>query len=129
MGRQNLASWTMPWDEIAERVGALLPGRFKWESFGPDGIAGVERATTVIITVAEHDDGVEWVHASVAKPDRLPSYHDLVALHKALWPDGFAYQVFASEERHVSIHNHALHLWGRRDGANVLPDFGAAGSI
>jgi hypothetical protein len=126
---KRLDTWTQPWDRLAERAGSLLPGRFHWEPFGPDGCAGTEGTSrmTVILSVAEEGD--EWLHASVARPDRLPSYFDLVALHKALWPEGFAYQVFASEERHVSMHDRALHLWGRADGKNVLPDFGESGTI
>ena len=42
---------------------------------------------------------------------------------------GFAYQVFAPPTRHVNIHEHALHLWGRVDGKSITPDFGAFGTI
>ena len=128
---RRLDTWTLPWVDIAGRIASLLPGRFTWETFGPDGIAGTTGVPTmtVIVSVADHDDGTDWIHASVARPDRLPSYFDLVALHKAIWPDGFAFQVFATDERHVNIHHRALHLWGRADGANVLPDFGAEGTI
>jgi hypothetical protein len=37
--------------------------------------------------------------------------------------------VFAPPSEHVNIHDHALHLWGRLDGARVLPDFGRFGTI
>jgi hypothetical protein len=42
---------------------------------------------------------------------------------------GWSYQVFAPPSQHVNIHEHALHLWGRVDGTNVLPSFGVLGTI
>ena len=70
-----------------------------------------------------------WLHASVSYPDRLPSYGELVMLHRAVFGDGYAFQVFAPPAKHVSIHPYCLHLWGRDDGANPLPDFAWIGSI
>ena len=46
-----------------------------------------------------------------------------------MFPEGWAYQVFAPPWAHINIHPNALHLWGRLDGANVLPDFGSWGTI
>lgn len=118
------------WKDRQRTLTAKLGGRWDWQTFGPDGIYGSDGGgRTVIVTCATWEDGQEWLHASVARTDRLPSYHDLTALHAALWPSGFAYQIFASDARHVSIHDRALHLWGREDGANLLPDFGIAGTI
>lgn len=87
------------------------------------------RAGSVIVSQAPWD-GVEWIHASIAWDDRTPSYEDLCTLKAGVFgPGGWAYQVFASSERHVNIHAHALHLWGRADGGAVLPDFGQWGTI
>jgi hypothetical protein len=109
-------------------------GRDSWLvplPFGPDGWKMVSRDLTssIIVSCSDHDDDTEWIHASIAR-DHTPTYDDLVALHDAVWPrGGYAYQVFVPPEKHVNIHTHALHLWGRRDGANVLPDFGRFGTI
>lgn len=81
--------------------------------------------TRVLVNSAPFADGVEWVHASISHPDRLPHYELLKALHEAAFA-GPAYQVFAPAAEHVNIHPWALHLWGRLDGARALPDFGAA---
>lgn len=118
------------WAEVKRAMQGRLGGRWTWGAFGPDGICGQEHASgkTVIATASEYT-GTEWCHASVTVPGRLPSYHDLCALHDALWPHGFAYQVFAPPEKHVNLHTGCLHLWGRADGANVLPDFGRWGTI
>jgi hypothetical protein len=70
-----------------------------------------------------------WLHASISRPETMPSYDDLVLLHKSVWPDGWSYQVFAPPAEHVNIHPFALHLWGRLNGTAALPNFGALGSI
>lgn len=70
-----------------------------------------------------------WVHASISRRDVIPSYEELTMLHAAVWPDGWAYQVFAPPSAHVNIHPRALHLWGRPDGRALLPNFGSLGTI
>src|SRR5262245_21524487 len=107
-------------------------GRDEWgipQPFGPDGWSLISRDASVLITCAYHD-GAEWLHASIARPDHMPTYDDLVLLHQAVWRGhGWAYQVFAPTADHVNIHRYALHLWGRLDGKPILPNFGALGSI
>lgn len=83
----------------------------------------------VIVTADHLSDDVNWIHASISHTDRLPSYDDLKILHKAVFGEGWAYQVFAPPSEHINIHVHALHLFGRADGARALPDFGRYGSI
>lgn len=111
------------------------------EPFGPSGFRVIlcglksrgrsveyEPIGSVIVTQADHDRQ-EWLHGSIARK-RMPDYADLVALKAAIWgDDGYAYQVFPSQEEHVSIHERALHLWGRADGQRVLPAFGVYGTI
>lgn len=82
----------------------------------------VDGQSSVIVTCADHE-GDDWVHASVAHADTMPTYTDLKALHAAVFGNGWAYQVFAAPSDHVNIHEYALHLWGRLDGKPVLPDF------
>jgi hypothetical protein len=111
-------------------------GRSSWaapQPFGPDGwqLRRHDGIAAVLVSCAEWE-GAEWLHASIAtKPsDHLPAYEDLVGLHEAVWRgSGYAYQVFAPSAEHVNIHPNALHLWGRLDGTNVLPDFGKLGTI
>ena len=110
-------------------------GRSMWavpEPFGPDGwrMLSFDQGSSVIVTTFDWTDGVVYHHASIARQS-MPSFEDLVTLHLAVWGvHGYAYQMFVPQSSHVNIHPHALHLWGRADGAPVLPDFGAGlGSI
>jgi len=113
-------------------------GRTNWSlpmEFGNDGWAfvaireGDERK--IIVTYGPSGDSTGmWLHASISRPDEMPTYQDLVDLHYAVWgQEGWAYQVFAPQGDHVNIHPFALHLWGQLDGTPVLPNFGAFGSI
>jgi hypothetical protein len=90
---------------------------------------GADRLARVIVTGDHLSDDVNWIHASISYVDRMPDYDDLKLLHAAVFDTGWAYQVFAPPSEHVNIHAHALHLFGRADGARVLPDFGRFGSI
>lgn len=114
---------------LANRLAAVKVTVGAVQDFGPQGIfvhtiRGHDRvAGTVIVTQAEHD-GAEWLHASMAWPDREPTYAELAALHAGVFGRRrWSYQVFAPASEHVNIHKHALHLFGRVDGAAALPDF------
>lgn len=103
-------------------------GRDAWKPpkpHGPDGWSFVNRneVQSVIVSCADHEDGDEWVHASIANTFTMPTYDDLKRLHRAVFRDGWAYQVFAPPSEHVNIHRYALHLWGKLDGSPALPDF------
>ncbi|HVQ18911.1 MAG TPA: hypothetical protein VMT27_07735 [Actinomycetes bacterium] len=109
--------------------------------FGADGwrllaYDGPTLVAEVIATVADfdiasvHDGGyadvstVEIAHASIAVLARMPSYEEMVLLHRAVFGEQrWAYQVFAPAARHVNIHEGALHLWGRLDGKPMMFDF------
>lgn len=133
-GAVELRQLGLPEPTIDGATMRRLMGKREWQRpkpFGPDGwyMQRVDRTATIIATAAEHD-GVEYIHASISRPDRLPDYDDLKALHRAVWRgNGWAYQVFAPASHHVNIHEFALHLWGRSNGAAVLPEFGAEGTI
>lgn len=102
--------------------------------FGPDGwrYLTYDRNIEILVSYAPHptDGGTEWLHASIVRADRMPDYHDLTFLHRAVFAGGgYAYQVFAPPSQHVNIHDQCLHLWGRLDGQPVLPEFGQFGTI
>lgn len=106
--------------------------RFEWRAptlFG-DGwkIVAKDGRSSVIVNTGWFD-GAQWVHASIAHADRLPSYQELCALHKAAFGDGWAFEVHAPVSAHVNIHRYARHLWGRLDGARAHPAFGQGGTI
>lgn len=129
---------------VRQRLELALPDRVGEPlAYGPAGFGlrlgwptgrRVRLTGSVVVTQTRWPDepgADEWLHASIAREDRMPSYADLVALHKAVFGARYAYQVFAPPSAHVNIHEHALHLWGRVDDGDgrLLPDFGFAGTI
>ncbi len=84
----------------------------------------------VIVSTHQEDDGPSWIHASISFKERIPSYTDLIMIKEGVFGDDReAYQIFPKSSRHINIHPHALHLWGRVDGKRVLPDFDRFGTI
>lgn len=81
----------------------------------------------VIVSGMTELDGRHWLHASVSRRGRLPSYDDLKAV-KALFigRERKAIQVFAADSEHVNLHPFVLHLWHCASG-DVLPDFTQGG--
>ena len=72
-----------------------------------------------------HDtrDGRTWLHVSLSRADRIPSYEDISTVKRVfIGEDHEAYQVFPPLERDVNIHPNVLYLWCDPDGP-VLPDF------
>jgi len=119
----------------AKHMRWAMGGTKAWQPPRPWGCCGWAMQSSPVgssvIVTRDHDTDPEhvWVHASVAHRDRTPGYEELAALRVAAFGTGWAYQVFAPPSEHVNIHEHALHLFGRLDGARVLPDFGRFGTI
>lgn len=86
----------------------------------------------IIVSIDNYTDpDVPWIHASISYLNKsyMPSYQDLKQLHAAVFGDGHAYQCFVPAGEHVDISENVLHLFGRIDGAPVLPDFAPEGTI
>lgn len=86
----------------------------------------------------DKDPLTEWLHASIAWNDVMPTYGDLQMLHRAVFGRRrYAYEVFAPESAHIDgsvrdglpAHEYARHLWGKVSGEPALPDFGKFGHI
>lgn len=61
--------------------------------------------------------GHRWLHASLSRRNRTPSYDDVHLVKRIFIGDLLsAYQVFPPRTEHVNIHEHCLHLWAPLDG-------------
>ena len=83
----------------------------------------------ILASAGEYDDGKEWLHVSVSRKRRLPTYEELTRIKRDfIGKDKKAVFVLPEKEKHVNIHNFCLHLV--YSAANPLPDFtGGSGSI
>jgi hypothetical protein len=114
-----------------------VPVEFGCCGWQVDGLASGYRSRILVTGDHQSDtwpdldglQGHQWIHASISRSDTTPTYDDLKLMHFAVFGDRTAYQVFVPQVQHVNIHTHALHLWGRVDGVNVLPNFGRFGTI
>ena len=78
----------------------------------------------IIASAAEYDDGREWLHVSVSRKSRVPSYDDLTRIKRDfIGEDKKAVLVFPEKENHVNIHDYCLHLFYSAE--NPLPEFSA----
>lgn len=122
---------SQPTDLDPLRMRSVL-GRKEWgvpTEFGPAGWR-IQRndGTREILASSAFIDDAEYIHASIAGTE-MPDYEDLALMHRAVFGDGYAYQVFAPPDQHMNIHATALHLWGRVDGRPTMPEFGRFGTI
>lgn len=118
------------WQILDAHCPKVLPVGWVVASTTPDGAAYVNRreGISVIVSVQRELDERRWLHVSVARANRMPTYDDL-AFVKRTWigADRKAVMVFAPASEHVNIHPFALHLWHCVDG-DPLPDFTHGGS-
>lgn len=101
-------------------------------SFGARYRTKDRRLATVFVSEFIYDGQVHsWLHASISiHGGAMPTYEDMALLHRAVYGRRrYSYQVFAPEAKHVNITENVLHLFGRVDGANALPDFAPLGTI
>jgi hypothetical protein len=81
----------------------------------------------VLVSTADFPDGRDWMHISLSREKRLPSYADMKLAKELFANDRYAYRVFPPAERHINIHDFCLHLWAPVTGGPALPDFTRGG--
>lgn len=111
-------------------AGIALPKSWTEKARAADGRAfSSQNGLLVIASGAEELDGREWIHLSVSRRNRLPSWSDLVLVKTLfLGAERNAYQALPDHRRHVNIHRFCLHLWATREEIdNPMPDFARGG--
>lgn len=78
----------------------------------------------IIASAGEYDDGREWLHISVSRKSRVPSYDELTRIKRDfIGDDKKAVLVLPEKKKHVNIHDYCLHLFYSAE--NPLPEFSA----
>lgn len=75
----------------------------------------------VIASVAVYGDGNQWLHVSVSRAARMPTYQELKMIKNDFIGNRKAIFIFPKKERFINIHPHCMHLWCCEK--DVLPDF------
>jgi hypothetical protein len=92
------------------------------------------RGVRVLVSASVEEDGRKWLHVSVSRPSRCPSWDDMDAVKRLFVGDErVAYQVHPPLRDHYDVTQHGipmnaraghvLHLWAPLDGVPPLPDF------
>lgn len=106
----------------------VLPADWRREpNFGPAAHYESGGGMRVLITKEMHEDEKVrvWVHLSVSRPTRLPSWEDLKQVKDLfIGRDKMAFQALPPASEYVNVHQNCLHLWYCLDG-NPLPSFGS----
>lgn len=77
-----------------------------------------------LVVIASDDEfyGKRWVHISLSRRSRIPTFEDIAFVKAELiGPDFPAYQVFPKAAEHRNYHPHCLHLWAPVDH-DIWPD-------
>lgn len=106
LGRKE---WTAPREFLTDSG-----DRAGWWLDRIDGSASVIVGATVI-------DGVDYFTAAIGCAGRTPDCADLELLHRAVFGDGYAYQVFPPPPRFPGPPSRTARLRGRVDGKPALP--------
>lgn len=138
MTRRVVLTWLAIWlggrpvmlsEAAIFRPRVLLPGwRLEVENLDGQCWVNARRRLSLIWSVARELDGRLWLHLSVASPDRLPTWPELVEAKEWIaGTDSDAYQVVPRRSRYVNQHPNALHLFVPAEGEPPLPDFTQGG--
>ena len=85
-------------------------------------VEDVKGELAVLATCSTERDGREWVHVSISRRDRCPTWSDLTRAKDVVLGNCEAYCVLPPKERYVNTHPNCLHLFACLDGPQ-LPDF------
>ena len=119
-------------DELSPRV---LPAG--WELREDYENAKVYRSAGGLAVIAEvafyppDNRGAQpWLHVSVSRADRLPSWEDLREIKDLFCGrDRLALQILPPEAEYVNWHPFVLHLWVCLGPGRIVPDFRREGLI
>jgi hypothetical protein len=99
------------------------------QRFGDGNAYQYRNGLRVIVSCADYEDGREWMHISMSRKDRMPTYDDMKFVKNTFAEKRFAYQVFPPPSDNVNIHQFCLHLWVPLTGELPIPNFGSGGTI
>jgi hypothetical protein len=131
--RDNELAWRAARPELQST--RLPPTQWRIVHEGKDGRAWVSvrnGEASVIESVSRERDERLWLHVSLARRDRLPTWDELRDVKQQfLGSHVEAYVVLPPISRYVNVLSTCLHLWTCLDAPRgVLPDFsGGTGSI
>ena len=111
---------------FANNLPRVLPAEWTQVAgaFDEDGRAYRHRGgMSFIVSVCREDDGKEWMHFSVAHPERMVTYDEMVEVKELFCGrENKAVFILPPRAQHINVHKNCLHFFRclQHDG---LPDF------
>jgi hypothetical protein len=73
---------------------------------------GIAHQGLKVAMSVEYHNGQDWLHVSVSRQSKMPSYDDLKKVKRDFIGDDLAaYQAFPRAAELVNLHEFCLHLW------------------
>lgn len=77
----------------------------------------------VLRSVSIMENGDEWIHVSVARHDRLPSWIEIAKVKSEfIGDDREAFHMIPKKEDHVNLHRYCIHIWSSEKTKANLPN-------
>jgi len=109
---------------IADVIPLVLPPGWVLGESHPNAAWFLSRQGLRVLVEVEEQDASLWLHMSVSRKDRMPSYQDIVdAKEFFLGPERRAIQVFPKRSEHFSFHPFCLHLYSPLERDPFPADF------
>ena len=84
----------------------------------------------VICSVEQREGEDKWLHVSVSRADKIPSWEDLGEIKNLfIGEDRAAIQILPKKNEYVNVHPRVLHLWSNLDKDRFVPDFRRLGML
>lgn len=101
----------------------ILPAGWKKAENRADGASYRSDHGLYVIISGIEIDHKRWIHVSVSRKSRLPSWDDLkIVKNLFIGLDKKALQVLPAYKEYINLHPYCLHLWYCLDG-DPVPDF------
>lgn len=76
--------------------------------------------TIAIVTVEVHEDKKKWLHVSISRRNKLPTWEHLKdAKETFIGKDKMAVQILPPAAEYVNLHPNCLHLWHCLEGKTI----------
>lgn len=67
---------------------------------------------TVLRSISFMENGDNWIHVSVSRPDRIPSWEEIAKVKSEFIGDELeAVHVIPKSSDHINVHAYCMHLW------------------
>lgn len=101
-------------DEIPHKIDLIPPGyRYEGEAFGTEAYRNKTQGLLVLVSVSIMENGEKFLHVSVSRRSRLPSWDDLKRVKAAfIGEEREAVHVLPKASDYINLHPYCLHLWG-----------------